>query len=140
MANGGAVSWSAMVDSMIQDLERLILKQLEVAAINSLIGGIGGLGGSAAVAGVTPSIGATPDPGIPRVRPTPTPGDYPGALPTAAPAAASPAPQIVRIVVANQLDKSVPLAAIAGAAGQATILNVLRANPTAARIYSVPGK
>jgi hypothetical protein len=50
-ANGGAVSWTAMVDSMLQDLERLILKQLEVQAVSALFGSGGGAGGLAGALG-----------------------------------------------------------------------------------------
>lgn len=39
MANGGKVSFSAMVDSMIQDLERLIVKQAVISLVSSVIGG-----------------------------------------------------------------------------------------------------
>jgi tape measure domain-containing protein len=60
-ANGGAVSWTAMVDSMIEDLEKLILKQLEVQAVSALFGASGGLAsaiGGAAAGSAASDIGA----------------------------------------------------------------------------------
>lgn len=47
-ANGGEVSWSKMADAMVQDLERVLLKALEVAAITALLNSIAPGSGTAA--------------------------------------------------------------------------------------------
>jgi len=54
-ANGGQVAWGQMVDSMIQDLERLVVKQLEVVAVNALINAVTG-GEAGAIGAVTGAV------------------------------------------------------------------------------------
>lgn len=63
MANGGKVAWGEMVDSIIQDLEKLIIKQLEVLAVTALINAIApGAGSAATSSGATGgAIGALND-------------------------------------------------------------------------------
>lgn len=149
MANGGQVSWSQMADSMIQDLERIALKMLEVKAISGLIGLFGGegaaavadtaahyaTGGSFTVGGDggtdTTPVGFWATRGE-RVTITP-PGAYPY------PQAPSPAmyaqgmQQAPVVHVHNHYDSSVGLATIQSPNGQSAILNVLRANAPAIR-------
>lgn len=135
MAHGGEISWGKMIDSMIADLEKLILKQLEVAAINAIItaatGGVPVPGAGEAIAGG--GGGATSDPGIPRIAPTSAYGTATSAISssarTAAPAASGP----VVLHVHNHYDKDVGVQAIASPAGAREIFNQLRANQTTDR-------
>lgn len=58
-ANGGQVSWSQMADSMIQDLERLALKMLEIQALQAIFGAVGsGSGASGGGDALNAAIGA----------------------------------------------------------------------------------
>ncbi|TMQ14327.1 MAG: hypothetical protein E6J90_27120, partial [Deltaproteobacteria bacterium] len=142
MANGGAVSWSTMIDSMIQDLERLILKQLEVAAINAIITAATGV----PVPGVTSATagGGTPgaEVGIPRLAPSSAAvagarvGAYPYSPTLTGAAAPAPAPPAPKIIIVNQYDPSAVLAAIDSPEGAQVVLNHLRANPGAVRSYA----
>lgn len=131
MANGGKVDFAAMVDSMIQDLERLILKQLEVAAINALISaytGSSSAGAGAAGSGGGSSVGGGVD-AVSSARLSPSAYTAPSTGGTVQPI-------VVQNHIHNHYDKSVSLAAISGPQGQSAVLNVLRANPGAARKYT----
>lgn len=130
-ANGGTVAWGQMVDSMIQDLERLILKQLEVQAINYAIGAFGG-GGGAAVADVASGLSIA----------GPTSGDIP--VPDAIGSAArtdtstasqslSQAPTQVILNNHNYLDPSIVTHALSTASGQRAVANVIRRLPKGMR-------
>jgi tape measure domain-containing protein len=56
-ANGGEVAWGKMADSMIQDLERILIKQLEVLAITAILNAIApGAGSAATSSGVTGQV------------------------------------------------------------------------------------
>ncbi|HEU4727690.1 MAG TPA: tape measure protein [Kofleriaceae bacterium] len=154
-ANGGQVAWSNLADSILQDLERIILKQLEIRAINAIIGGGGGGGsfdfGKAALSalpgfatggyGVVGGSGGT-DSQLVAFRATPgehvyvqTPYQYAAAQGAGQSAASAQQPMVV-VKVVNQVDKSVPLAAIDSPQGQRSVLNTIRANPGAVRSYS----
>lgn len=160
MTNGGEVSFSAMANAIVGDLERILLKALEVKAIGALIGaasGGGGGGDNVALAtswlpgfatGGSWTVGgsggadnqlqvfrATPGE---RVTVTPRGAGAPGAYPFAAgpggyamPVAAAQQAPIVN--VHNHYDSSIGVASIASPAGQTQILNVLRANAPAMR-------
>lgn len=137
MANGGAVSWSSMVDSMIQDLERLILKQLEVKAVGMIEGAFGAVAGgvagaasdSAAADATTSGIGASA-----RVGAYPSsPGGYP-TLAYPAPSQNTPAPTTtpaaapiiqVHLSTVNPADVH---AAMSTDAGSKVVLDILRRN------------
>lgn len=136
-ANGGAVSWTAMADSMIQDLERVLLKALEVQAIAALFPSSGSSSSGAAasdvigaivggIAGGAAGAASRSSPTGPGVYPTTSPGGYPGA---AMPASST----SQRITIVNQVGSQVPLAAIASAAGHKTLVNVMRSNKAAIR-------
>jgi len=137
-ANGGQVAWGQMVDAMIQDLERLMIKQLEVAAINAILsyatgGATTGLPIGQAVAG-----GGVPGVDAPVTLPSQVASIGPGAYPTAStvavprpPITTTAAPSIVQ--VHNHFDTSVTHAAMASKEGQQIILNVIRANQPAVR-------
>jgi lambda family phage tail tape measure protein len=56
-ANGGAVSWSQMADSMIQDLERLALKMIEIRLIQAGLSLFGGGAESSAFSAALSSCG-----------------------------------------------------------------------------------
>jgi tape measure domain-containing protein len=133
MANGGKVDFAAMVDSMIQDLERLILKQLEVAAINALISAYtasssaGSAASGASGGGTASGVGSS-------LQEIGTPTAQPATAAYNAPAAA--APVVVQNHIHNHYDKSVSLAAIDGPQGQRSVLNVMRANQGAVRKYA----
>ncbi len=56
-ANGGEVAWAKMADAMIADLERILIKQIEVLAITALLNAIApGSGTAASSAGVTGAV------------------------------------------------------------------------------------
>lgn len=55
-ANGGAVSWSQMADSMIQDLERIALKMAEIKLVQGAIGLFSSGGGGDAVGAANAAI------------------------------------------------------------------------------------
>ena len=123
-ANGGKVAWGDMVDSMIQDLERMLIKQLEVLAITALLNAI--YPGAGAVAQQTGVTGAGVDYAstartAPGAFPSPTAGSV-GSVATQASTAAT------VIQVHNHYNEDVGVAAIKSPAGNAAILNVLRAN------------
>lgn len=146
-ANHGAVSWTAMVDSMIQDLERLILKQLEVQALNAVIGALGGGGGAAVASGVasaadaaTAADAANAAAAAAALR-TATPTTGVGAYPTSGVSTVSSASTVQqsiapKVVIVNQYDKNLPLAAMDSRQGQMQTVNALRANQAAVRSYS----
>lgn len=146
-ANHGAVSWTAMVDSMIQDLERLILKQLEVQALNAVIGALGGGGGAAVASGVasaadaaTAADAANAAAAAAALR-TATPTTVVGAYPTSGVSTVSSASTVQqsiapKVVIVNQYDKNLPLAAMDSRQGQMQTVNALRANQAAVRSYS----
>jgi lambda family phage tail tape measure protein len=124
-ANGGKVAWAEMVDAMIQDLERLILKQLEVAAINAIItaatGGVPVPGAGEAIVGTSsPSLSTA----IGASTRTSTPAPQP-----------APATQVVNKIV-NVIDRSTMLAALDSPEGGKVMLNHMRANQGAVRSYS----
>ncbi len=150
-ANGGAVSWGQMADSMIQDLERIALKMLEVKLVSAGIGlfssGGGGMdaglvdefakgmgfasGGSFIVGGQ----GGT-DSKYLSMRVTPgemvtvrTPGQQ-----TQAAQMQRYAPQQAPVVhVHNHYDSAISEAAIDSPGGSKRVMNVLRASPGAVR-------
>lgn len=126
MANGGKADFAAMVDSMVQDLERLILKQLEVAAINALISAYtsSSSAGSAATGGGAATGPITSTTQVSRLAPSAGAG-----------VSAAAAPPVV-VQVHNHYDKSVSIAAIDSPQGNRAVLNVLRANSGAARKYT----
>jgi len=123
MANGGEVSWGRMVDSMIQDLEKLILKQLEVQAINGFIGlvGAGASGG-----GVTPGVDA------PITSPSQVGYGVPSVLSRPTAAGATPA-AVVNVTNVTVFDPSAIHQAMDTPGGHQVIRNVLKANPAAIR-------
>lgn len=160
-AADGEVSWAdmgrsfaAVVEGMILDLEKLILKQLEVAAINAIIGSATGNPSAGLATGWLPGFatggemvvggaGGT-DSQLVAFRATPgehvtiqTPGQYRhepsgGSGSSGAPAAAAP-PAAPQIKVINVLDPSTVHAAMDSPTGEQVILNVVRRNQAAVR-------
>lgn len=162
-ANGGQVSWGQMADAMIQDLERLALKMLEIRALKAIFGGddtgtssgggdalgaaigagslIGQLAGMAeGGTGVVPGSG-TVDSKIIAFRATPgeritvtPPGAYPY-MPASSPSVAAMAMmgQAPVVQIHNHLDSSVAQAAMDSPGGQKSVINTLRVNAAAAR-------
>lgn len=135
-ANGGEVAWGKMVDSMIQDLERLIIKQLEVAAINAVINSFApGLGSVAASTGVTGAVvtgtdwaarsGPSAYPSGPAAYPMPA-APAPSSTTSRQSTTASNGPPVIH--VHNHYDESVGIAAIQSPGGTSAVLNILRAN------------
>ncbi len=145
-ANGGEVSWGAMVDSMIQDLERLILKQLEIKAINAAIGAFGGGGDDAAtsivVAGASGyatggsfRVGGSGGPDSQYVPLKLTPGEHVTVqTPQQRSDAGGGGSSSTKIV--NVLDPSVVHAAMDTPAGERIVLNIIRRNQGPVRSYS----
>lgn len=156
-ANGGQVSWSGMADAMIQDLERVILKTLELKLISAGISLFSGGGGAAADSGASnfANVGdVIGDLGYANggsfivggqggidskflgMRVTPgemvtvqTPGQQSGSG-----RAQQQAPQvIVQPQIHNHYDTSIGVNAIASPAGQQAIFNVMKANAAAIR-------
>lgn len=158
-ANGGQVSFSAMAESMLADLEKVLIKALAVQAITSLFGAFGGGGGGLSLTSLVPALGNLPghaagaswlvggaggsDTHLQAFmasageRVTVTPGEYQHGLPGwpgggGGGAAVTPQP-IVNVI--NHVDKSVALAAIDSRQGSKTIVNQMRANSGAMRSY-----
>lgn len=161
-ANGGEVAWGKMVESMLEDLERLALKMVEIQALKALFGtdtgessgggdalsaaiGAGSLigqlsgyatGGSFMVGG-NGGIDTTPiafraTPGE-RVTIAP-PGAYPYPTPGGAGAGAAYMSAPTPIVqIHNHYDSSVAQAAMDSPGGQRSVVNALRLNAAAAR-------
>lgn len=127
MANGGEVSWGKMIDAMIQDLERLILKQLEVAAINAIITGLtGGVpvpGAGETVAGSNGLI--NPYSSSARTGPAAYPTTT-GATQSSTVANSYQGPPQITIV--NQMSEDVGVAGLQTRRGQQIQLNTIRAN------------
>jgi lambda family phage tail tape measure protein len=157
-ANGGAVSWSQMADSMIQDLERIALKMLEVKLIGSVVGlfgGIAGGGGGLADTGIGMegwsgyatggSFLVGGDGGVDttpiafratrgeRVTITP-PGAYPYPSPASSGGGAVAGGGGAPVVhVHNHYDSAISQAALDGPGGQASVMNTLRLKSGALR-------
>lgn len=157
-ANGGAVSWSQMADSMIQDLERVFLKAEETQLIGWLVSLSGSGGGAASgAAGLTglPTnvdqlsapgddlwgfanggsfmVGGSGPPDSKLFNMALTPGEMvtvqTSAQQQTARTAQGAAQQPAPVIhVHNHYDKSLAIGAIASAEGQAAVMNVLRAN------------
>lgn len=144
-ANGGQVSWSQMADSMIQDLERVALKALEVQAIQGLIGLVGGGGSSESsmlaglgdelmhnATGGTYRIGGSGGTDSKIAATYITPGEYlrvqtPQQYQAETQRAPSQAPQPPPVVhIHNHLEESVVTSALASRAGQVVIANAMR--------------
>lgn len=160
MANGGQVSWSQMADSMIQDLERIALKMLEVKAVGSLLGLLSSAGGGASSGALADtSIGLegwqgyatggsfivggdggtdTTPVGFRATRGEQVTITPPGAYPyPQAPSAAGYA-QMMRqpapvVQIHNHYDSSVVTAGMSSPEGQTTMINMLKANRSAVR-------
>lgn len=142
IANGGKVSWGQMINAMIQDIERLILKQLEMRALASLFPSLGGAGGdvASAIGSVIPS-GGDAAPVVDAISSARTaPADV-GAYPTqyadskggqAQTAHAAP----VVVEVHNHYDESLVHAGMDSKGGRQIVMNTLRAEQPAVRSYS----
>ncbi len=143
-ANGGKVAWGDMVDSMIEDLERMLLKQLEVLAITALLNAY--FAGSGTLAQQTGATGAAVDYANATRSSTTTPAAYPTSAPgggggvanigtsSRSGGGATPgAPVIVQNRIYNIYDRSVGVAAISSPEGVTAIVNLQRANGGAFR-------
>ena len=153
-ANGGAVSWTAMADSMIQDLERVLLKMLEIQAIKGIgglfdNGGGGSSGGGDAVGAATAALSSLGfanggsfivggDGGVDttpvgfratrgeRVTITP-PGAYPHAVIGNGGGGGGYGPMpVIQNHIHNHYDTAVSQAALDGPGGQRSVMNTLR--------------
>lgn len=153
-ANGGAVSWGQMADSMIQDLERIALKMAEVKLIQAgmnLLGSAGG-GGGGMDAGLVDEfatgmgyanggsfrVGGQGGTDSKYIGMRVTPGEVitvstPGQQGEAGRAQRQATAVVVQPQIHNHYDDSMGVRAIGSAAGQTAILNVLRANAPAIR-------
>lgn len=159
-ANGAEVSWSNLASSIIQDIERIALKMLEVGLIKgaiSLVSSAAG-GGEAAAAtaaadglagyasGGTYKVGGSggTDSQLQMFWATPgeqvtvsQPGAYPfsrddqGGRPQPAVAGGRGGNDKVILQVVNQYDASVGTAALASQPGQQSLLNIMRAERSA---------
>lgn len=152
-ANGGAVSWSGMADSMIQDLERVALKMLELKLMSGLFGLFSGGGGVAGLADTGNSGGVDyagyanggsfmvggqggTDSKLLGIRVTP--GEMvtvrtPGQQSDTGRAQQAVAQQAPVVHIHNHYDTSVAQAAMDSPGGQKSVINTLRVNPGAAR-------
>jgi hypothetical protein len=137
-ANGGQVSWSNLFDTILQGLEQVLLKAIEVAAVTSLLNAIEpGLGSAAAGTGVAgAAVGsanqATSAPSTATVART-APGAYPMPSPTP-PASAAAMPQSPVVVeIHNHFDESVAHAAMQSTKGRQILQNIQRADNPALR-------
>ncbi len=157
MANGGAVSWSAMIDSMLQDLERLIMRQLVAQALVAAFGTEGGGGGGTSgvstatvlqlggsvidYAGAVSSAGpggAGAGPAVSSRYPA-MPAMYPAAMSQPQPAAAAPAHAAAPIVIhLSTVTPEAVHAAMDTPQGHRVALNVLRANEGFVRGLTTP--
>lgn len=150
-ANNGAVSWSAMADAMIQDLERVALKMLEIKLIGSVVGlfssGAGGGGGGGladtSISGV--DYGSVPVGGGIGAAPVglaasdehltiTLPGAYPYPSPPSPGGAAGGGGGVAPVVhVHNHYDSAISQAALDGPGGQTSVMNTLRLKSGALR-------
>lgn len=134
MASGGEVSFEQMVDSMIQDLERLALRMLEIklieAGLNAIFPGAGVVAGASgaagsvadlvggAIGGWVGAVGGTA--GIPAAA-------YSTPVTSSASQSVSVAPTTAPIVnIHNHIDESVVAHALTSRAGQRAVSNVIR--------------
>jgi tape measure domain-containing protein len=137
-ANGGEVAWGRMVDAMIQDLERLLIKQIEVGIINAVVsaytdGAVTGAGSAVVGAG-----GAAADIGASAAAPSPAAASVgPGAYPMPGAASMAPTPQAAAppaiIEIHNHYDESVTHAAMQSTKGRQIFVNLQRGLPAAIR-------
>ncbi len=134
-ANGGEVAWGKMADAMIQDLERVIIKQLEVMAITALLNGLApGSGTVATSSGVSGGIAdafnsaaGTGSASSSLSMASSMPAPAVAAASRTAPAGFAPAPAApTEIHIHNHQDGSSQGAYLTSRAGQRTINNVLR--------------
>ncbi len=134
MANGGAVAWGQMVDAMIADLEKLILKQLEVAAINATITA---LTGGIPIPGAGQTIvnqggdfsGALTGGGLVNPSGFAGPGAYPTPAAATRPAASSAPAPVYNLTVVATIDDAVVHAAMSTPAGDKVIAAANRRSP-----------
>jgi tape measure domain-containing protein len=131
-ANGGTVAWDKMVDSMIQDLERLLVKQLEVMAITALLNALApGSGTAAASTGTTGSVINALPAVTSKIGLGQNPGVYPASSPASArlgPASAAP---VYNLTVVATIDDSVVHAAMNTPGGAQVIAAANRKVPGA---------
>jgi len=128
-AQGGEVAWGKMAESILADLERILLKQIEIAAITALLNYVSAGAGTAATS--SGATGAVVDAGnTARIA---SPGAYPGTAGTSSvsqglSARAAPAAPTFVNHIHNHYDKSVSVAAIQSREGASATLNMMRAN------------
>lgn len=137
-ANGGEVAWGSMVDSMIQDLERLLIKQLEVMAITAVLNSFApGAGSAAAGSGLTGAsvdalggaLGGGASGGIgSSASALSSPGAYPMPSVPSSPATAGAAAPAPSLKIVNIIDPSVVHAAMTSREGEQIIVNTMRKN------------
>lgn len=132
------VHWGDVVDSVIQDLERLIVKQVEVMAITALLNAIvPGSGTTAGVTGATGSlVNALPSGSGPITLPSQvslgqTPGIYPSASPATARLAPTSAAPVYNLTVVATIDDAVVHAAMNTPGGERVIAAANRKVPGA---------
>lgn len=140
MANGSAVAWDKMIDDMIAGLERLILKQLEVAAIQFAISAATGNPAAGQAAGSIAGGGGIPGISAPVTMPGQVGRELPGAYPRASTSGGSttvivPAP-VVTLENHNHISPSVVHAAMDSREGRQITLNHVRAEGGAVASYS----
>jgi len=141
-ANGGEVAWGKMAESILDDLERILLKQLEIAAITALLNYVApGLGNAATASGATGEVVNQ----VPSQTSRIGPGAYPDAYPTVGAAAAGgvASSNVARssgggtlapvVNIHNHYDKQISVAAISTREGSSAVLNVMRVNGGAGR-------
>lgn len=138
VANGGKVAWGDMVDSMIQDIERLLLKQLLISTISLISGGsvpgfatggsflVGGNGGTD-----TTPVNFMATRGELVTIQTPAQQGFTAGADQQATAPA--APPVVNVKNVTVVDPAMIPSAMDSPAGHQVILNVIKANQPAVR-------